>query len=317
MNLNPIIVGTLLAWLAVPGVKGQGLPALEQTRVPVNETELFYERMGSGPPVVIVHGGPGLDHTDLLPQMGKLASTNTLFFFDQRACGKSSAEIDSASMTRENFLEDIEGSQRAFHLGKMNLMGHSWGGLLAMVYALRYPDHLDFLIQMNSSPVTSELREAPFSLLKERTSREERIEQAAITGTPAFRDGDPRVMAAFLRLIFRGSFFDPHLADGLTLDFPSDDARRRALTAFLYREPILKTYDSRAALASVRCPVLVLGGDADLIPRESNELIEKSIPHSQLLVLKHAGHFPFIEAPGQLFPVLKGFLRDGSAAGAC
>ncbi len=116
--------------------------SIEEGFTQINGTQLFYKIIGKGTPIVILHGGPGLDHSYLLPQMAELAKTHKLIFFDQRASGKSSVDSDTNSTTMKNLVEDVEGIRKAFKLGKMNLMGHSWGGLLAMFYAIRFPNNI-------------------------------------------------------------------------------------------------------------------------------------------------------------------------------
>ncbi|MEK7251534.1 MAG: alpha/beta fold hydrolase, partial [Bacteroidota bacterium] len=91
--------------------------SIEEGFTQINGTQLFYKIIGKGTPIVILHGGPGLDHSYLLPQMAELAKTHKLIFFDQRASGKSSVDSDTNSMTMKNLVEDVEGIRKAFKLG--------------------------------------------------------------------------------------------------------------------------------------------------------------------------------------------------------
>jgi len=128
----------------------------------INGVSHYYEVVGEGVPVVIVHGGPGLDHSYFLPQMKQLAKNYKLIFYDQRGMGKSSADFDGKQMTMDNLVEDLDGIRRAFGLEKMNLMGHSWGGLVSMFYAVKYPGRLQSLILSNTTPASSALRDQAF-----------------------------------------------------------------------------------------------------------------------------------------------------------
>ena len=87
----------------------------------LTESTSIMKRIGEGIPIVIVHGGPGMDHSYLLPQMGKLAKSYKLIFYDQRAMGKSSADFDTSAMTMNSLVEDLEGIRKAFGIEKMNL----------------------------------------------------------------------------------------------------------------------------------------------------------------------------------------------------
>jgi proline iminopeptidase len=177
-----------------------------------------------------------------------------------------------------------------------------------MYYAIKHPDRLNSLILLNSTPPTSDLRAASFKIIQQRTSREDSIAQAALTQTDEFKRRDPAAMQRYFRLMFKGSFHNRVLADELTLEFPPDYGARSKLFGYLAKDPQLQTYDLLAQLGTITCPVLIIGGDADLIPPESNELIHAQIKGSRLVIMKNCGHFPFLEAPTQFFPAVRDFL---------
>jgi proline iminopeptidase len=275
----------------------------------INGTQLYCKSMGTGIPLVIIHGGPGLDHSYFLPQMAKLAETFELVFFDQRACGRSSIRLDSTAMTLDTLVEDIDRVREAYNLKQMNLMGHSWGGLLAMFYAIKHGDRLNSLILVNTTPATSALRDSSFRFMAQRTSPGDSAEEASIARTPEFRRRDPAAMQRFFRLFFRGSFSNPRMADSLTLTFGADYGARSKLVAYLAKDPQIHKYDLLSGLESIACPVLIVGSDNDLVPPVSNELIHARIRGSRYVVMKNCGHFPFIEAPEQFFPAVTDFLE--------
>ena len=188
----------------------------------INGTQLYCESIGTGVPLVVIHGGPGLDHSYLLPQMEQLADSYELIFFDQRGCGKSTIRLDSTDMTLDALVEDIDKVRDAYNLNTMNLMGHSWGGLLAMFYAVKHGDRLNSLILVNSSPPTSALRDSTFKIHGQRTSPEDSAAQAAIIQTVEFKRREPATMEKYFRLLFKGSFYNPLRAEELTLSFGPD-----------------------------------------------------------------------------------------------
>ena len=164
----------------------------------INGVSLYYETIGEGTPIVVVHGGAGLDHRYLLPQMEKLAKGYKLIFYGQRAMGKSSADFDTSQMTMNSFVEDLEGIRKAFGLQKMNLIGHSWGGLVSMFYAIKYPSHLQSLILVNTTPASSTLRNLSFAVMSSRTTKEDSIAQLQIAETEGFKKE--------IRRLWRNSF---------------------------------------------------------------------------------------------------------------
>ena len=274
----------------------------------VNGTSLYYTVMGQGEPIVMVHGGPGLDHTYLLPQMAALALHHRLIFYDQRASGRSTSLVDTNSMTMDNFVEDLEGIRQVFGIHKMNLLGHSWGGLVAMFYAIKYPENLNSLMLVNPSPASAALRSVSFAAMAQRTSREDSIAQADLVQTEGFKRREPSTMAKFFRILFRGSFYDPRLADSLTLLMDTSYATKSSLIRYLNKDPDLASYDLFPKLEAIHCPTLIVGSDHDVVIPEANEQLHESIPASSIIVLQHCGHFPYIEVPKLFFGALEEFL---------
>lgn len=127
------------------------MPPVQEGFVIANNSDVYYKTIGEGEPLLIIHGGPVLDHSYFLPHLEPLAKDCQLIFYDQRACGRSSVAIDSASMNLDGFVEDIEYIRRSLNLEKINVLGHSWGGLIAMKYGIAHDDKLDRMIL--SSPM--------------------------------------------------------------------------------------------------------------------------------------------------------------------
>ena len=103
----------------------------------VNSARLFYKITGRGEPIIILHGGPGLSHGYLYPQLVALLGKDYQpFSYDQRAGGQSTSEAHSERITMTTFVEDLEAMRRFFGMGQLNLAGHSLGGLLAGAFSL-------------------------------------------------------------------------------------------------------------------------------------------------------------------------------------
>ena len=119
---------------------------IEEGFVDAHGVLIYYTTMGQGKPLLIVHGGPGASHDYFLPYLLPLARTNRLIFIDERGSGKSQKLEDSSAYTVENMVEDVEDVRLALDLGKISLLGHSFGGVLAQAYALKYPANLSHLI---------------------------------------------------------------------------------------------------------------------------------------------------------------------------
>ncbi len=110
--------------------------------IDVNGLLLYYLALGRGEPLLILHGGPGASHDYFFPYLLPLALHNRLILIDERGSGRSQKLQEPSGYTIENMVEDVEGVRRALNLGKIRLLGHSYGGALAQAYALKYQQNL-------------------------------------------------------------------------------------------------------------------------------------------------------------------------------
>src|SRR5215469_5909155 len=120
---------------------------------------IYYVEFGKGAPLVVLHGGPGADHTYFLPWLLPLARTHRLIFIDERGSGQSERLEDVSQYTIENMADDVEAVRVALNLGKIDLLGHSCGGVLAEAYALKYQQNLNHLILNSTFASTREMNE--------------------------------------------------------------------------------------------------------------------------------------------------------------
>jgi proline iminopeptidase len=120
---------------------------------------IYYKSLGSGPPLVVVHGGPGQSHDYFLPYLLPLARSHRLIFIDERGSGRSQRLQDVSLYTVENMVEDVEDVRAALNLGKISLLGHSCGGVIAEAYALKYQQNLSHLILNSTFPSTKQMNE--------------------------------------------------------------------------------------------------------------------------------------------------------------
>jgi len=275
----------------------------------INGVQLYTRVIGEGKPIVIVHGGPGLDHSYLLPQMGELGKYFRLILFDLRASGRSSVDIDSNSMTLENLIEDIDGIRKSFGVQKVNLMGHSWGGFLAMSYAIKYPEHISSLLLINTVPASSKRRDETERISRSRITKEDSAARSALLRTEAFRKRTPDAMASLFRIVFGGSFYDRRYADSLTLTFQSNYSSSSAMLQYLFKDQTLRQYDLHQKLGTIQCPTLLLGGDHDQVSPDVLQEIHISISSSKLVILKNCGHFSYIECKEDFVAAVKDFLK--------
>src|SRR6266581_2908340 len=133
-------------------------PAVAAT-VELDGVRLFTRRAGDGPPVVVLHGGPGAHHDYLLPQYDLLARGRTLLYYDQRGGGQSPVSRETPVGWREH-VADLETLRRQWALERLTLLGYSWGGLLALLYLLEYPERVERFALVSPGPPTAALQRA-------------------------------------------------------------------------------------------------------------------------------------------------------------
>jgi proline iminopeptidase len=207
-------------------------------------------------------------------------------------------------MTMENFVKDLEGIRKLFRLKKMNLYGHAWGGLVAMNYAIKFPQNLRSLILSNPTPASSRLRNAIYPTLSKRATKKDGNEYREIVSLKKFKEKDPKTMAKFYKLLFKPSFYNRKYSDSLNIILPPDNEKKNKLLSLV---PLFK-YDITKQLDTIKCPTIIITGDYDIMPPEANKEIQREIKGSKLVTLKNCGHFPFVEDKREYFKVIENFL---------
>jgi proline iminopeptidase len=287
------------------GAWGQ-IPKTEY-RVAINGTELYVKIVGSGTPLLILHGGPGLSHDYLEPQLTDLLGEQyKLIFFDQRASGRSMGAEDTTRLTISQFVEDIEALRQHLSLTKISVMGHSFGGLLSMYYALAYPNAVDRLVLLDTSPASWD----PYfpmigAAVSNRATEDEKKELDKIRSRRP--NIDPATMERYFKIYFRPFFTDSHLTESLQLGVTAQWVSNYYTTYPLIMKD-LGHHDLFDQLPSLP-PTLLIHGEDSVIPVESAKAIAERIPDCKIEIIKGVGHFPFVEAPKAFADAVKAFVR--------
>ena len=274
----------------------------------INGSQVYYKTMGQGEPLVIVHGGPVMDHSYLLPHLEELAKDYQLIFYDQRACGQSSVEVQVATMNLAGFVEDIEQIRQALKLERINLLGHSWGGLLAMEYGIKYPENLNHLILSNSIAPSVADWELEGGRVSERATNKDREDRQAIMESGALQSVNPsKAIEKLLRISFRPQMYDTTNLNKLNLYVPEDYMQRSQIFGLL--GPDLTDFNLYSDLQKITCPTLIIYGSEEPAASLHAQRMTESFPNGQLSIIQKSGHFPFIENPSTFNKEIKAFLK--------
>jgi proline iminopeptidase len=287
-------------------------PIPREGYVPVEGAALYYRDIGQGQPIVILHGGPSFDHNYLLPDMDRLADAFRLIYYDQRGRGKSAWNVRPAAVNLQSEMDDLEALRAHVRLNRAALLGHSWGGLLALEYALRHPERVSHLILLNTAPVSFEdfqLFERQLNTRKPRDAERMRV----LESSPAFEEGDLEIRAAYYRLYFQPTLRPPELLDRLSAHLHVGWTKEsvliaRATTGRLWEETAeAPEYNLLPQITRLRIPTLVLHGDYDFVPVACAAHIAEAIPGARLVVVPDCGHFSYLERPDEVRNALTEF----------
>jgi proline iminopeptidase len=253
----------------------------------VRGVSLFERRVGHGPPAVVLHGGPGADHGYLLPGFDALAEGRELVYYDQRGGGRSPVARDVPVGWREQ-VADLDALREAWDLDRLVLVGYSWGGLLAQLYATEHPERVERLALVSPAPSWRAARDE-----FERRFAERNLAPALEAERRTLRESGlrERDLEAYERRLFELAvvpyFYDP--------------AKARELAPFrvvgrtqqeVWRS--LGDYDLRPSLQRLRLPAFVLHGEDDPIPIDASRETARLLG-AELHALDRCGHCPYVE----------------------
>jgi proline iminopeptidase len=257
-------------------------------------------RMHEKPTLLVLHGGPGFDHSGLRGDFDGFADIAQVVYLDHRGNGRS-VPSDPKTWTLAQWGDDIAAFCDALGIVHPIVVGQSFGGMVAQAYATRHPDHPRALV-LSSTAARMDL-EASLKIFTDKGGPE-----AGAIAERFWNNGEPADIADYMRVCMPLYNKGPRPGDA--------EGRERAIMRFeVYRHFSLpggeiRTMDFRAALRKVSCPVLVLGGEDDPItPPALAREIAASLPNAELRLFDHCGHGAFRDDPARVLPVIRAFVE--------
>jgi proline iminopeptidase len=264
----------------------------------VNGTDLYYHTHGVGRPVLLMHGGLGLDHAALPPAFDDLGDQATLIYYDHRGNGRSARPASFDDVTHATWVDDALRAQLGYE--RIILFGHSYGGFLAQEYALRYPERLDGLILCCTAPALDYM-----DVIQANAAARGRPEQLAALGDAFSR---PMIGDADFGAIWRALaplYYKRYDAEA--------SARMDAATVYSgsawnhVNANCLPFFNVLDRLGEIKTPTLIISGADDWItpPAQGGQRLHAGIPGSELVVFEESGHWPFIEDPERFKQIVR------------
>jgi len=328
-RLHPFSFGARLVGLF--GVLGctvtASAPAEETFATTDDGVRIFYETIGSGIPIVLIPGGPGGSSDQFRTTHALLQNCGRLVFMDNRGRGRSDDLGNRpGAYTLENDLKDVDAVRRAIHAERIVVFGYSYGSMVAMAYAARFPEHTAALITsagVHGAQVWQERNiEGVKRFLHDHYPKEwarivELHDAGQLTG-----EGE---LANYFREIEELYHYNPESETRLALQFEDRHRLGGSVNMGVYRMMIgedpewtldgtLKGVELLPELANFKGPALILGGRFDRICPPSNQFeIAATLPHARLVIFERSGHAPYQEEPLRFLTVVSEFLREVSA----
>lgn len=276
------------------------MPDITEDIVHINGVSLFTRAVGEGPQTIALHGGPGAHHDYLLPQFDLLARGRRLRYYDQRGGGRSPVDRDVPVGWREQ-VADLDALITHWDAAPATLLGYSWGGLLAMLYAVRHPDRVGHLALVSPAAATAQGRSEFERRFAERAADPRIADERRRLAASGLRQRDPEAhRQRVFELAVAPYFHDPERAHDLTpfrvTGRTQDDVWRS-----------LGDYDLVAELERLVVPALVAHGRHDPIPFASAEDTARRLK-AKLVIFEQSGHVPYVEETDRFVETLDRFL---------
>lgn len=267
----------------------------------------YYKTFGKGEPLLIINGGPGMNSNGFEAMAKTLSENQETIIYDQRGTGKSKlVQLDATTISMRLMADDIESLRKHLKIKKWNILGHSFGGMLASYYATIYPNSIDKLILSSSGGVD-------LTLLKSANLIEAGLNQAQKDSLNYWNDKIEKGDTSYTARIGRGRAmapayvydqkYAPIIAERLTQG-------NSTINGLLWGDMQKMNFDCKTKLKNFKNLVLVIQGKEDIISNEIGEIANKTFPNSKLILLEHSKHYGWLDAREKYFLEINSFLKS-------
>ena len=269
----------------------------------IQGNDVFYTVHGQGRPMLLMHGGTGLDHTQFRPWLDTLGDRAQLIYYDQLGQGRTSRPESYEGVGMDTWADEADALRAFLGHDKVILFGFSYGGFIAQEYALRHGKHLDGLILCDTAPVLDYIEVIMANAQARSTPEQMQFVNKALT-EPAADDADfQKSWMNILYLYF--NHYDPQVAEAM------DATTHYSAGAFNHgMGTLLPAFNTLDRLNEITVPTLIMAGQHDWItpPDQGAKRLAVGIPNSQLVLFEDSGHFPYIEEHDRFIQVVSDWI---------
>ncbi len=272
---------------------------INMTIIKINDTDLFYTKYGSGAPFLVMHGGLGLDHTYFRPELDPLGDYLQLIFFDYRGHGRSGRPPNN-TITFKKLADDSEELRNVLGYDKIGVIGHSGGGIVALNYAIKYPQNLSHLILMNTFPAFDRIHVKEYLAGIQAKNPSPELLKVSRGLNPSTKE-EFKNLYRILNYLY-------------VYDYNSDIKKRFEkmfedmilnLEVAALNNSLLAKFNVISDLNKITAPTLVIGGKGDgIVPISEIQRLHDNIQNSEIYIFQKSGHYPFFEEPETFIKVV-------------
>lgn len=276
------------------------------------DVPIAVHEVGSGEPVLVLAGGPGLNSLILKDFVEETAKTNKCLVMDQRGTGDSALPfLNKNTLNLDRYLGDIEAVRTNYKLKKIRIVGHSWGAMLAMRYAAKYPERIENLMLVGAAPLDMEALERYGDNAEIRLSPQDLTDYQNAMEMGKRGDRDLAEVYA-LRAQWPAFFYDRKKALA---------SREKIGPGFVrggIDEIVLPQYfdaleDTKKGLRKLRAPVVIVQGRQDLVGEGTPFALRDIMRQSIIVYIERAGRFPWMEQPQATYAMTNAWFRSATA----
>jgi proline iminopeptidase len=271
-----------------------------------NGLRIFYQTFGSGDPLLIINGGPGMSSEGFIPLAKELATDRQTIIFDQRGTGKSSlSNPNNDNITMDLMIEDMENLRNHLQIEQWSMLGHSFGGMLAAYYTSKLPDRVTALIFSSSGGVDMDL----FDYISitgrltqlQRDSLQYRNNQIA-GGDTSYHARLRRGVQLAPAYLYHKKYV-PVIANRLTQG-------NLRVNTLVFQDLRKIEFDSKPQLSNYQGKTLIIQGAEDIIGMRTATRAKEVLPQAQIVLLEKCGHYGWLDQKEKYFSTINGFLKQ-------
>jgi proline-specific peptidase len=261
-------------------------------------------------PILALHGGPGVP-SDYLLALEPLTANRRVILYDQVGCGRSTPGEPPAEWVLDLFLEELSAVRRALGLNQVHVLGHSWGGMLAIEHALTEAPGVASLTLVCTPPSVPQWVEEVQSLVHVLPMAERLALMDSMASERPAGEAFEQAMEVFderhgcrvqpipvaLQRSLDAAHLDPRVREAMWGPHP------------FHPTGTLAQWDIRDRLDEIRAPTIVLGGRHDTVTPNQMAALQRAIPYAESHLFEHSAHYPHLEESAAFTQVVEDFLE--------